>query len=109
MRLSTRLTIAMVALVVVTASAVGGLSYRAVTAAALPRALDRIETHVQLIAAELEASVRGTRVDVTTQGRAVDGVVSASLPGGRLLDDLSGAQWRARLAARFVAELNAKP
>jgi len=73
MRLSTRLTIAMVALVLLTASAIGVLNYRNATAAALPRALDRIETHVQLIVAELDASVRGARVDVTTQGRAVDG------------------------------------
>jgi PAS domain S-box-containing protein len=109
MKLSTRLTVAMVALVLLTAAAIGALNYRNVTAAALPRALDRIETHVQLIAAELEASVRGTRADVTTQGRAVDGVVSANIPGGRLLDELSESQWRARLAARFVAELNAKP
>ena len=63
MRLSTRLAAAMVALVVVTAGAVGFLIYRNVAAIALPRALDRIDSHAQVIATELQASVNPVRAD----------------------------------------------
>ena len=55
MRLSTRLTIAMVALVLVTATAIGLLTYRNVVAIALPRGLDRIDTHAHIVATVLEA------------------------------------------------------
>ncbi len=55
MRLSTCLTIAMVALVLVTATAIGLLAYRNVVAIALPRGLDRIDTNTRVIATELNA------------------------------------------------------
>ncbi len=44
MTLTTRLAIAMIALVAVAVSAVGWLSYRSLEQALLPRVLDRIET-----------------------------------------------------------------
>jgi PAS domain S-box-containing protein len=110
MRLSTRLIVAMVALVLVTAAAVGILTYRNIEAIALPGALDRIETHTRILATEFEAPVIAARADVRTQGRAVQGLVRASLAGGRdPLDETPEAQWRNALAARFVAELTAKP
>ena len=109
-RLSTRLALAMVALVLLTAAAVAFLIYRNIEAIAVPRTLERIEMRARLLAADLEASVRGTRADVTTQGSAVDGVVSARIAGGvHPADGTSEAQWRHRLAARFAAELAAKP
>jgi hypothetical protein len=110
MRLSTRLIVAMVALVLVTATAVGMLTYRNIEAIALPGALDRIEMHTRILATELEAPLVAARADVNTQGRAIGGLVRASLSGGRdPLDGTPEAQWRNALASRFVAELTAKP
>ena len=110
--LSTRLTAAMVTLVLLTATTVGLLTYRNVEALVLPRALDRIDTHARLLAAELEASVRGARADVIgfRSAVAVDGIVRASLAGGvDSRDGMSVKQWSDRLALRFVAELGVKP
>jgi hypothetical protein len=53
MKLSSRLTLAMVGLVVATAVAVGWVTYRNLEAAVLPRAVERLESHVRLLAAEL--------------------------------------------------------
>ena len=61
MRLSTRLTVAMVALVLLATTAVGALSYRNIAAFALPRALDRLDMQADLLGSELAASVRGAR------------------------------------------------
>src|SRR5262245_40970378 len=110
MRLSTRLTLAMVGLVVLTAAAVGLLIDRNIEQQALPRDLERIDTHAHLLAAELDASVRSARADVSTQGQGVYGLVSAIMAGGtHPVDGTPATQWRDRLAARFVAELTAKP
>jgi PAS domain S-box-containing protein len=112
MRLSTRLTLAMVALVLLTATAVGYLTYRNVEEFALPRGLDRIDTRTRVLAAELEAGVRSARADVIgfAAAVAVEGIIRSRLAGG--VDPVGGtseAQWRARMAARYVAELAAKP
>src|SRR6266404_756626 len=64
MKLSTRLSIAMVALVLFTAAAVALFSYRDLEAAILPRALERLETHAGLRATEFEYHVRGAVADV---------------------------------------------
>ena len=112
MKLSTRLTLAMVVLVLLTATAVGYFTYRNVEAFALPRGLDRIDTRTRVLAAELEAGVRAARADVIGFGAAVavEGIIRARLAGG--VDPIGGtseAVWRARMAARYVAELAAKP
>jgi HAMP domain-containing protein len=110
MKLSTRLMLAMVALVLLTATAVGVLAYRNVEAIALPRALAGIEMNTRVVATGLEASVAGVRADVNTQGRAVQGLVRASLAGGRdPVDGTPEARWRNSLADRFIADLAAKP
>jgi hypothetical protein len=110
MKLSTSLTVVMVALVLLTAAAVEFLISRNLEARALPRALDRIDTHAHLLALELEASVRSARLDVLTQGSGVEGLVLARVAGEtHPLDGTSEEQWRRRLASRFVAELTAKP
>jgi hypothetical protein len=57
MTLTTRLAIAMIALVAIAVSAVGWLSYRNLEQALLPRVLDRIETHSRFVAAELDSHV----------------------------------------------------
>jgi hypothetical protein len=108
--LPARLAAAMMALVVLTAAIAGFLNYRQVAAVAIPRALERIDKHDGLLAAELEASMRGPWADVNTQGEAVQGLVRAHLAGGR--DPVAGtaeAEWHQRLASRFAAELTARP
>jgi len=112
MSLFIRLVIAMVALVLLTAASVGVLAYRNLEEAILPPALERIETHTQLLAAELESYVRGARADVLgfRSAVALEGIVRAQLAGG--IDPLGGtteAAWRERMAGRYAAELASKP
>jgi PAS domain S-box-containing protein len=112
MRLSTRLTIAMVALVLLATTALGVLTYRNIASSALPRALDRIDTHAQLLATELAASVRGARADVLgfRSSNAVIDIMRAHLARGS--DPTAGATeavWRRRLGLHFAAELVSKP
>jgi PAS domain S-box-containing protein len=112
MRLSTRLNVAMMGLVLLTATAIGLLGYRNSIELALPHALDRIDTQARVTAAVLEASIRGARTDVLSfrSTAAVDGFVRASLGGGvQPLDGTTEAQWRDKVASRFLAELAAKP
>jgi PAS domain S-box-containing protein len=112
MRLSTRLTIAMVALVLLATTAVGVLTYRNIALFALPRALDRIDTHAELLASELAASVRGARADVLgfRSSVAVIDIMTAHLDRGT--DPTVAAtevEARRRLGLRFAAELVSKP
>src|SRR5436309_1984059 len=97
--LSTRLAVAMVALVLLTATAVGVLSYRSVEEALLPRALERVDTHTRLLASELESYARGARADILgfRSAVALDGMIRAHLAGG--IDPLDGTTetvWRER-------------
>jgi PAS domain S-box-containing protein len=113
MKLSSRLTVAMVGLVVATAVAVGWVTYRNLEAAVLPRAVERLESHVRLLAAELAIYARGARADISgfRSAVALNGIVRAHAAGG--IDPLDGttteATWRERMAARYVAELESKP
>jgi PAS domain S-box-containing protein len=112
MTLSTRLTIAMVGLVIGTAVAVGWLTYRNLAAVILPRALERTEPRVRLLAMELADYVQGARSDILgfRSAVALSGIVRARLAGG--VDPLDGTTetvWRERMAARYAAELASKP
>src|SRR5436190_24140152 len=84
MKLSSRLTLAMVGLVVATAVAVGWITYRNLEAAVLPRAVERLESHVRLLAAELAIYVRGARADIAgfPSAVALNGIVRARSAGG---------------------------
>jgi PAS domain S-box-containing protein len=109
MKLSTKLTAAMIAVALFTAATTGLLIYREVTTAALPRALDRLDMHTRLIGAELAAKIGGVRADASTQGRVLDALASATIAGGiHPVDGTTAALWRERLASRFIAELNTK-
>lgn len=110
MRLSTRLVLVMVGLVVLTAAAVGALIHRNIEQRALPRVLDRLDTRARLLTLQLEAAVAGARADVSVQGQAIEGLVRASIAGG--VDPVTGLSTgvlKKRIASRFIAELNAKP
>ncbi|MBR0758139.1 PAS domain S-box protein [Bradyrhizobium jicamae] len=112
MTLTTRLAIAMIALVAIAVAAVGWLSYRSLEQAVVPRMLDRIETHSRFMAADLDAHVRSAPGDVTTFTglAAVGGMMRARLNGG--IDPIDGtteAVWRERLEGRLVAQMAIKP
>jgi PAS domain S-box-containing protein len=111
MRLSTRLTVAMVALVLFTATTVGLLALHNITALAQPRFLDRLDTHAQLLAIKLELSVRGARGDVLgfRAANTVIDIMTARL--NNAIDPAAGAaeaEGRRRLAFRLAAELTSK-
>jgi PAS domain S-box-containing protein len=110
MKLSTRLILAMVALVLLSGAIIGVFTYRNVETLVLPRALARIDADARLLALELEASVRGARADVLGF-RASDGIariVQASLAPGGSADRAALPDLRARFAARLTGELAAK-
>lgn len=110
MKLSTRLTIAMVALVVLTALGVGALIYRDIEAVAVPRALNRIKLETELLAVRMEAAVSSARTDVAGFRSAIglNMIVQASLAADGMADGIPLGDWRARMASRFAAELAAK-
>ena len=104
MRLSTRLTLAMVGLVLLTAAAVGYLTERNTEAIALPRGLERIDNRARVLAAGLEAKFRGARADVVGFGSSVaaEGIVRSRLAGGiDPIGNTTEAVWRTRLASRY--------
>jgi PAS domain S-box-containing protein len=112
MTLTTRLAIAIIALVAIAVSAVGWLSYRNLEQALLPRVLDRIETHSRLIATDLESSVRNGRGDIATfrSLAAITGLMRARLNGGiDIVDGTTEALWRERLVGRLAAQMALKP
>ncbi|MBR1272321.1 PAS domain S-box protein [Bradyrhizobium sp. AUGA SZCCT0222] len=112
MTLTTRLAIAMIALVALAVSAVGWLSYRSLEQALLLRARDRIETHSRQVATDLEYYTASATGDVAAfrSAAALQGLVRARRAGGTdPVDRVSEKTWRDRIATRFAAELEAKP
>ncbi|WP_456622305.1 PAS domain S-box protein [Bradyrhizobium sp. P5_C12] len=112
MTLTTRLAIAMILLVAVTVAAVGWLGYRNITQAVIPRVLERIEAQSRLRATNLESYVAGARGDLAgyRSAAAINGLIRARLGGGTdALDGVSEQTWRDRIAARLMAEIEAKP
>lgn len=112
MTLTTRLAIAMIALVAIAVSAVGWLSYRSLEQAVLPRVLDRIETHSRFVASDMESQVRTGRGDIATfRGlAAVAGLIRARLNDG--IDPVDGTTeslWRERLEGRLAAQMPLRP
>jgi hypothetical protein len=112
MTLTTRLAIAMIALVAIAVSAVGWLSYRNLEQALLQRARDRIETHSRQIATDLEYYAASATGDVAgfRSAVALHGLIRARKAGGTdPIDGVSEKTWRDRIASRLAAELEAKP
>jgi PAS domain S-box-containing protein len=107
MKLSTRLTVAMVALVLFAIAVTGVLTYRNLLEVAVPRSLERLGGHVELLAAELQAVVSAARADVLAF--AVEQMVSGG--SGEIADASSvfATAERRQLTSRFAAELTAKP
>ncbi len=112
MTLTTRLAVAMILLVAAAVSAVGWLSYRNLEKELLPRVLDRIEAHAELVASELQSYIAGARADAATfpHHPAVRLMVAAHFNGGiDPVDHTSERTWHDRVARRFVADLQDKP
>jgi PAS domain S-box-containing protein len=105
-KLSTRLTMAMVVLVLFAIAVTGILTYRNLLDVAVPRSLERLDGHVQLLAAELQAVVRAARADVLAF--AVEQMGSGG--SGDIADasNVFAAAERRQLTSRFSAELTAK-
>ncbi|MCG6206188.1 PAS domain S-box protein [Rhodopseudomonas sp. HC1] len=107
MKLSTRLMLAMVALVLVTTAVLGFLNYRSIVELLIPRTVQRLQTHAQLNALLMDAQLRGTLAD------------AKSAQASTALQDLlvrrpefvgaTSVGWRHRIEDRFAAELAAKP
>jgi PAS domain S-box-containing protein len=108
-RLSTRLALAMVSLVVVTTAVLSFFTYRSVTEAAIPRALDRLATKAMLNATKLETSLNVARQDVAViqgmTGVMQMGVARTANP----YDEVPDTSLRESIGARFLAALSAKP
>jgi len=112
MTLTTRLAIAMIALVAIAVSAVGWLSYRNLEQALLLRARDRLDTHSRQVATDLEYYAASATGDVAgfRSAVALHGLVRARKAGGTdPIDGVSEKTWADRIASRFAAELEAKP
>ncbi len=112
MNLSTRLTIAMVSLVLLTAAAVGYLSYRNLEATILPTELTRLDARAHLHATVLNSYVHSARSDVlmATAPASLDGLLRAYHGGG--IDPTDGTPqtvWRDRFAKYLVTQLAVKP
>jgi PAS domain S-box-containing protein len=112
MTLTTRLAVAMIALVTIAVSAVGWLSYRSLEQMIPPRVLDRIETHSRLVATDLQSHVRNAPADIASfrYAAALNGLIRGHLAGGiDPIDGVSEKTWHQRIAERLSAELDAKP
>src|SRR5947209_6105996 len=111
MKLSTRLTLAMVALVSLTTTTVALFNYRDLEATILPHALERLEAHASLRAIELESHIRGAAADVLSlrSTSTVAAIIRAHRAGGT--DPFDGTNedvLRARVAKNFVGQLETK-
>src|SRR4051794_9706586 len=107
MTLSTRLALAMSALVLFTAAAVGLLAYRDLASSVLPSALERLEFSVQLRANQIDAQLQQARADMfgLREDAALAGLVRAQQAGGIAPAGLTNSeQWGQMLARRFTAE-----
>lgn len=107
-RLSTRLAIAMVSLVVVTTAVLSFITYHSVTEVAVPRALDRLATKAMLIASNLETVASSVGQDAITfqssSGVAQLGAVRSAIPFMQEKD----RDIRQDVAARLSRVLKAK-
>src|SRR5882757_3296794 len=103
MTLSSKLAVAMIALVAITVSVVGWLNYRSVEQAVIPRVLDRIESQARLVAADLESYVAGARGDIASL--RFDAAVNALMRGRQSDGSVDGASeqsWHERIATRLT-------
>ena len=111
MRLATRLTFAMGALVIAAVGAVGFLTYRNIAAIAIPRTLARADAHVRILASTLENVVSSARADIMGFRDVIglEDIIRLTNASAGTSNSISYDEWRSRIARRFEAELRAKP
>src|SRR4051812_15592761 len=112
MQLSTRLAIAMVALVCATAAAVGVLNYRDIAQRILPGELYRMEVSARTLVDLLGDHVAAARSDIVTLRAApsTEGILNARRAGGTDPEEgESEARWRARLLKVYLGQMKAQP
>jgi PAS domain S-box-containing protein len=97
MKLSIRLTLTMVTLVVITVLTAGYVTYRNIIDIVVQRSLARMDLHARLLANEVRSVLHTTTNDIVSFRTAA------------AIDDVNEARWGARMAARFVGELKSKP
>src|SRR6266481_3218863 len=103
MTLTTRLAVAMIALVAIAVSAVGWLSYRSLEQMIPPRILDRTETHSRLVASDLQSHERNAPADIASfrYAAALNGLIRGHLAGGiDPIDGVTEKTWHQRIAQR---------
>jgi PAS domain S-box-containing protein len=108
-KLSTRLALAMVSLVVVTTAVLSFITYRSVTDVAIPRALDRLATYARLSATDMKMALNNARQDMSAlqggNGVAQLGAALASVP----FAPEAAKRIRPSIAAQMLAIVAAKP
>ena len=110
--LSTRLTAAMLLMVVITAAAIEVVTYRGIESALLPGVRTQIDTQVRLFAADLDSYIGIARADIFNirAAASLEGLMRARPDGGADPNDETGrAVWQARLAKVYATVLAAKP
>jgi PAS domain S-box-containing protein len=122
MKLSTRMALAMVVLVLLTTGVLATLTYYNVMSQVLPRALDRLATHSRVAAMVFNGSLQGLRADALSiqaapEIRSLGAMISAAhgiAAHGIAAHDAFGDhdaanELRTRIEKQFAAELAAKP
>lgn len=112
MTFSTRVTIAIVAVTLVTAGAGGVFTYFNLESTLHPVMLQQMAIRNGQLTNAVDASIRAAQSDVLAiiSSQPLNGLMSAILSGG--VDSTHGVtsgDWRARLEANFSAQLGAKP
>ena len=111
MKLSSRLTIATVALVLAVTGVFSAITYININDQVLPRALDRLETRSLLNAATLQSAINGAHGDIVAlrESSAIADFIASQVAESSPPPGLaSPAEWRRRFATRFAGELKAK-
>ena len=110
MKLSSRLTIATVALVLSVTCVFGIITYVNISELGVPRALERLETRALLDAATLQAVISHAEADLTAlrESSSLANFIATHVAGDLKAGEASPQEWRARFAVRFVAELRSK-
>lgn len=110
--LSTRLIIASVSLVLLTALSIEFLADRNLEQAIVPTELERLQTAAQRRADELGAFVQEARSEILSvvNTEPVKGLARAHIAGGfDAAQNSTEEQWRQRLANNMVSIMNARP
>lgn len=111
-KLSTRLSLVMMLMVILTAGFIEIVTLYNIESETVIRARQHVDAQVMLLADGLDGYIDSARADLRSfrAAAALDGIVRARVNNGTdPIDDTDEKIWRSRMAARFSAELAAKP